>query len=75
MATKTTHLSRTPRLYDRAGFMGSLGKLALAYSIWRERQHLATLDDTLLSDIGKTRDEARREANRPVWDAPSRWFL
>ena len=43
-------------------------------SIWRERQSLESLDDHILKDIGKSRDEVRAEARRPAWDAPNRWL-
>ena len=46
-----------------------LGLVAMA----RSRQSLARLDDHLLRDIGLTRDQARAEAKRAPWDAPSHW--
>ena len=39
----------------------------------RQRQHLASLDDRALADIGLTRDEATTEAARPLWDVPGNW--
>jgi uncharacterized protein YjiS (DUF1127 family) len=33
----------------------------------RQRWVLAALEDRLLDDIGRTRAEARAEANRPFW--------
>ncbi|HYH21758.1 MAG TPA: DUF1127 domain-containing protein [Azospirillum sp.] len=33
----------------------------------RQRKALDTLDDALLRDIGITRAEARREAEKPFW--------
>jgi uncharacterized protein YjiS (DUF1127 family) len=33
----------------------------------RQRVDLAELDDHLLADIGKTREETRRESTRPFW--------
>jgi len=33
---------------------------------WQQRQALLDLDDRLLSDIGITREEAEREARKPV---------
>jgi uncharacterized protein YjiS (DUF1127 family) len=35
---------------------------------------LAELDDHMLRDIGLTREQARHEAERPSWDAPSHWY-
>ncbi|MGR3323299.1 MAG: DUF1127 domain-containing protein [Pseudooceanicola sp.] len=37
------------------------------------RQSLARLDDKLLEDIGITREQALKEARRPVWDVPTGW--
>ncbi len=42
-------------------------------SLYRQRKALANLDDHLLRDLGLTREEALREADRPLWDAPSHW--
>lgn len=61
----------TPRRTPRADV---LGMVALAWSIWRERRQLSRLDAARLEDIGRTSEEARREAQRPVWDAPNRWL-
>lgn len=46
--------------------------LALALAAWRRRRsrnHLAAFDDHMLKDIGVTRAEAEREANKPFWHA------
>lgn len=51
--------------------IGPLDLLAL----WRQRRQLARLDARMLSDIGVTRDEAVREADRAIWDAPDHWRL
>ena len=40
-----------------------------ALELYRQRLALARLDDHALEDIGLTREEARAEANRPIWDA------
>ena len=32
-----------------------------------ERQALARMDDRLLADIGISREQARAEANKPLW--------
>lgn len=61
----------TPRRTRRTGI---LGMVALAWSIWRERRQLSRLDAARLADIGRTPAEARREAQRPIWDAPNRWL-
>lgn len=39
--------------------------------VHRQRLALRDMTDAQLSDIGVTREEAMREAARPVWDAPS----
>ena len=76
MAIKSIYISASHTRFGRSTRkQGLLGVLLRAYSIWRERQHLAELDDHLLKDIGVTKDQAEAEAERPVWDAPSRWFL
>lgn len=48
-------------------------RLKAARALARQRAALAHLDDEMLSDIGLTREQATREAARPVWDAPSYW--
>ena len=35
----------------------------------RERRQLQALNDRMLRDIGLAREDARREAARPFWDA------
>ncbi len=42
-------------------------------SLGRQRRQLARLDDRALADIGLTREEALREARRPLWDVPDNW--
>jgi uncharacterized protein YjiS (DUF1127 family) len=44
-----------------------------ALRLSRERRALHDLDDHLLTDIGLTRDEARIESERDVWDVPANW--
>ena len=50
-----------------------LKALATARALRRQRIDLAALDDQMLADIGITREQAQREARRPLWDAPSYW--
>ena len=45
-------------------------RLAEAYRIYRERQALLALSDHTLKDIGLSRGDAHREANRRFWDIP-----
>lgn len=53
---------------------GLLARLLDTLAIHRQRRRLIELDDALLKDIGLTRDQARREAERPFWDAPAHWL-
>lgn len=50
-----------------------LSLLVHAFRLRRSRRSLARLDPHLLCDIGLTRDQAVREALRPLWDAPEAW--
>ncbi len=50
-----------------------LAALIAVNETWRQRKALAELDDDRLKDLGLTRTEAKNEANRPIWDAPSTW--
>jgi len=40
---------------------------ALWLALWRERRHLAELDDYMLRDIGLTRDDVYVEIAKPWW--------
>ena len=44
-----------------------LSALKRLHERWRQRQALLELDDQLLRDIGITRDEAIREAQKGFW--------
>ena len=44
-----------------------------ALSVWRQRQHLKSLDDAALADLGLSYREAAAEARRPIWDVPGYW--
>ncbi|MGY9050155.1 hypothetical protein P775_17940 [Puniceibacterium antarcticum] len=50
-----------------------LTTLLAAAALYRQRRALARLDDHALNDLGLTRSDALREANRPIWDAPVNW--
>jgi len=63
-AKTTAH--RAARPFRRFGLAELLG-------LARQRTALAHLDQHLLDDLGITRDEARAEASRPIWDVPSNW--
>jgi uncharacterized protein YjiS (DUF1127 family) len=53
----------------------SISAMALRFGVWlvrgidrsRQRASLADLDERLLEDIGVTRVEANREADKPFW--------
>ena len=49
-------------------------RLSLRLALWRSRLALDRLDAHQLRDIGLTRDEASREARKPIWDAPENWL-
>ena len=42
-------------------------------TVKRSRHALAQLDDHMLSDIGLTREQAVREADRAAWDVANHW--
>lgn len=74
MMTKTTTSMTPSRVRQTRRPLTLLRRAATFFALWRERRALASLDDHLLRDIGKTRAEVDREASRPAWDAPSRWL-
>ena len=45
-------------------------RLSLLIAIWFERRALSRMSDSALRDIGVSREAARAEANRPLWDIP-----
>lgn len=49
-----------------------VARLRTLFGVQRERRALERLDPALLDDIGVSAEEARREAARPIWDAPAR---
>ncbi|HQY43037.1 MAG TPA: DUF1127 domain-containing protein [Paracoccaceae bacterium] len=54
--------------------------LAMLRMVWRwcelarQRQALSRLEAEGLADIGICKTDARREAQRPRWDAPRHWM-
>ena len=58
---------------SRAAAGGLLHRLVAAMTLWTIRHNtrrvLAELDGHQLRDIGKTGEEARREAAKPFWQA------
>ncbi|EYD76497.1 hypothetical protein Rumeso_01918 [Rubellimicrobium mesophilum DSM 19309] len=67
-ALSTTHGSH------RTGGLRPLGRFVGLMSLGRSRRRLGELEDHLLRDIGLTAAEARREAEKPVWNAPAHWL-
>jgi uncharacterized protein YjiS (DUF1127 family) len=51
----------------RASPVAWLSALKRMHERWRQRQALLALDDRLLRDIGITRAEAMREAEKGFW--------
>lgn len=51
-----------------------LSRLRLLWTVRRQRNRLAALDERALRDIGLTREEADAEARRGFWSAPSHWL-
>lgn len=41
--------------------------------LMRSRRALRGLSDAQLQDVGVTREQAQKEAQRPIWDVPETW--
>ena len=54
----------------RHGRVSLLNMLAL----YRQRRDLSRLDHDALCDLGISREDALREARRPIWDVPGHWL-
>lgn len=61
------------RMQSRSRLAGMVARIRSAVVLRAQRQHLITLDDARLCDIGLTRAEAEAEATRPIWDVPHSW--
>ena len=48
-------------------------RLASLFDLWRSRRALARLDEDALKDVGLTKNDAKSESQRPVWDVPENW--
>ncbi|WP_278922639.1 MULTISPECIES: DUF1127 domain-containing protein [Pseudophaeobacter] len=57
----------------RTARFGLLSHIADRAALLRQRRALKALDAAALEDIGITREEALKEAARPLWDAPESW--
>ena len=69
----TQELARLNAPLHRHHRPGLLARLLGWDATFRQRTHLVGLTDAQLRDIGITRNEAAREGERPVWDAPQHW--
>lgn len=69
-ATAARPASRSPRKPQ----LSLLSRLRLLWSVRRQRDQLAALDDRALKDIGLTRADAEAEARRGFWSAPEHWL-
>ncbi|OWU86558.1 hypothetical protein ATO6_07170 [Oceanicola sp. 22II-s10i] len=50
-----------------------IGRALSLLGLHQSRQCLSRLDDALLRDIGISREDAHKEARRPIWDVPTNW--
>lgn len=57
----------------RKARLAPLAWVARAFQTRRERDALARLEGAALKDLGLTEGQARREADRPLWDVPAHW--
>jgi Uncharacterized conserved small protein len=58
---------------QRPVFGRMLKALVAMRALHRQRRQLSAMEAHRLDDIGLSLDQARREAARPFWDAPSYW--
>ena len=56
------------------GSLRPIHRLVSLMSLGRSRRRLGELEEHLLRDIGLTSAEARRESERPIWNAPEHWL-
>ena len=56
------------------GGLHPLERLVSLLSLGRSRRRLGELEDHLLRDIGLTAAEARKESEKPIWNAPEHWL-
>lgn len=66
-------------LFGRVSHVGRssslLARLNSVSSLYRSRVRLGQLDDHMLDDIGVSEAQAKSEAGRSIWDAPTTWKL
>lgn len=74
MSSRRLALPLAARVLEGATLLSRLPSRLIDFSaLTRSRRSLSRLDDHLLRDIGLTRAQARAEADRRGWDAPSHW--
>lgn len=54
----------------RVALVAAAGQLLRWWQLAQQRHRLAQLDEFALKDIGVSRADAEREAQRPFWDEP-----
>lgn len=52
---------------------GIFARIAHSHGMWVQRRQLAVLSAAQLHDIGLTAEQARHEADRPIWNVPGYW--
>lgn len=65
-------LSRVSHAVIGRLFRAACQQLRRWHGLYRQRQHLASLSDEMLKDIGLIRADVETEIQRPFWDEPFR---
>lgn len=66
-------MARTLHLSHRRHPAGALPRLAELAALYRQRRALRRMEAAQLDDLGLSAEEARREADKPIWDIPAHW--
>jgi len=72
VALQSFHLPKALRAPAPGLLRQAWHKLQRWNELARQRRQLAALGDDMLKDIGRSRADIEREANRPFWDDPDR---
>jgi len=48
--------------------------IKLALKARHQRRALRKLDNAALADLGLSLNQAKQEADRPIWDVPANWL-
>ncbi|TFH47887.1 MAG: DUF1127 domain-containing protein [Lysobacterales bacterium] len=71
MVMSNFHVQALHGPFLRTSVGNPIKRLFAAMVLWQQRdelhQHLLTMDERLLEDIGFSRAKARQEAAKPVW--------